>query len=93
MVNGNMSGRFAILVEGIGPPALVPEIEQTIRDSFQEMTPPGSWRVRVPRSRASGRWDFSVHRFGVRRTISLAVPRHLLQSVARTQPARPKGRP
>jgi hypothetical protein len=81
MVNGNMSDRFAIRVEGVDPPALVAEIEQTIRDSFQEMALPGSWRVILRRSRVSGRWDFSVHGLDVRRTISIAVPPNLLPSL------------
>ena len=69
-----MSNRFAIRVEGVNPPALVAEIEQTIRDSFQEMALPGSWRVILRRSRVSGRWDFSVHGLDVRHTTSIAVP-------------------
>jgi hypothetical protein len=80
-LNGNMRNRFAILVEGIDAPALVAEIEQTIRDSFQEMALPGSWRVIVRRSRLSGGWDFSVHGLDVRHTLSIAVPPNLLPSL------------
>jgi hypothetical protein len=80
-VNGNMSNRFAIRVEGIDPPALVAEIEQTIRDSFQEMALPGSWRVILRRSPVSGRWDFSVHALDARHTISVAVPPNMLPSL------------
>jgi hypothetical protein len=80
-VNGNMSNRFAIRVEGVDPPALVAEIEQTIRDSFREMALPGSWRVILRRSHVSGRWDFSVHALDVRHTISVAVPPNMLPSL------------
>jgi hypothetical protein len=80
-VNGSMSNRLAIRLEGIDPPALVAEIEQTIRDSFQEMALPGSWRVILRRSRVSGRWDFSVHGLDVRHTTSIAVPPNLLSSL------------
>ena len=80
-VKHNMGNRFAILVQGIDPPALVAEIEQTIRDSFREMALPGSWRVIVRRSHVSGRWDFSVHALDVRHTTSVAVPPNLLPSL------------
>jgi hypothetical protein len=74
-----MRNRFAILVEGINDSSLVTEIEQTIRDSFQEMAVPGSWRVIV--RRVSGRWDFNVHGLDVRHTLSIAVPPDLLPSL------------
>ena len=78
---GDMSHRFAILVQGIDDPMLVEEIEQTVRRVFQEMSLPGSWSVIVRPSTASGRWDFSVHGRDVRHTLSIAVPPHLLPSL------------
>jgi hypothetical protein len=80
-LNGSMSNRFTILVEGIDDPSLVTEIEQTIHDSFHEMALPGSWRVIVKPSSVSGRWDFSVHGLDVRHTLSIAVPPNLLPSL------------
>jgi len=74
-----MRNRFAILVEGINDSSLVTEIEQTIRDSFQEMAVPGSWRVIV--RRVNGHWDFNVHGLDVRHTLSIAVPPNLLPSL------------
>lgn len=76
-----MSNRFAILVQGIDEPSLVTEIEQTIRNVFQEMALPGSWSVIVRPSSVSGRWDFSVHGLDVRHTLSIAVPPNLLPSL------------
>jgi hypothetical protein len=76
-----MTNRFTILVEGIDDPSLVIDIEETIRDSFQEMALPGSWRVMVRPSRVSGRWDFSVHGLDVRHTLPIAVPPTLLPSL------------
>ena len=76
-----MSDRFAILVQGIDEPSLITEIEQTIREVFQEMALPGSWSVIVRPSSASGRWDFNVHGLDVRHTLSIAVPPTLLPSL------------
>lgn len=76
-----MSNRFAILVEGIDEPSLVTEIEQTIRNLFQEMALPGSWSVVVKPSRVSGRWDFKVNGLDVRHSLSLSVPQNLLPSL------------
>jgi hypothetical protein len=69
-----MSDRFAIVVEGISDPSLVTDIEKTIRESFKEMSLPGSWRVMASPSPISGRWDFSLHGLDVRHTLSIAVP-------------------
>ena len=77
--SGGMRNRFAVLVEGVNDSSLVTEIEQTIRDSLQEMAVPGSWRVIV--RCVSGRWDFSVHGVDVRHTLSVAVPSDLLPSL------------
>jgi len=74
-----MRNRFAVLVEGVNDSSLVTEIEQTIRDSLQEMAVPGSWRVIV--RCVGGRWDFSVHGVDVRHTLSVAVPPNLLPSL------------
>jgi hypothetical protein len=76
-----MSDRFAILVQGIDEPSLITEIEQTIREVFQEMALPGSWSVIVRPSSATGRWDFNVHGLDVRHTLSIAVPPTLLPSL------------
>jgi len=76
-----MSDRFAIVVQAIDDPALVAEIEQTIRGVLQEMSLPGSWRVIVKPSVTGGRWDFNVHGRNVRHTLSIAVPPHLLPTL------------
>src|SRR5262245_64255183 len=76
-----MSDRFAIVVQAIDDPALVAEIEQTIRYVFQEMSLPGSWRVIVRPAVTGGRWDFNVHGRDVRHTLSIAVPPHLLPTM------------
>jgi hypothetical protein len=76
-----MRNRFAILVEGIDDSSLVTDIEQTVRDSFQEMAVPGSWRVIVRPSEVSGGWDFSVHGLDIRHTLSIAVPPNLLPNL------------
>ena len=73
-----MSNRFTIVVEGIDDPSLVTEIEQTIRDSFQEIALPGPWHLTVKPSPVSGRWDFNVHGLDVRHILSIAVPPDLL---------------
>jgi hypothetical protein len=76
-----MSNRFAIVVQDIDEPSIVTEIEQTIRNLFQEMALPGSWSVVVKPSPVSGRWDFSVHGLDARHTRSIAVPPTLLPSL------------
>ncbi len=76
-----MSNRLAIVVEGIDDPSLVTDVERTIRESFQDMSLPGSWRVIVRPSPVSGRWDFSVHSLDVRHTLSIAVPPNLLPTL------------
>jgi hypothetical protein len=80
-MSGDMSNRFAIVIEGIDDPSLVTEIEQTIRNSFEETALPGSWRVTVRPSIVSGRWDFSVHGLDVRHTLSIAVPPNVLPTL------------
>ena len=79
--SGGVSKRFEIVVEGIEDPELVAEIEQTIRDVFQELSLPGSWRVTVKPSAARGRWDFTVHGLDVRHNLSIAVPPNLLPTL------------
>ena len=80
-ISGDMSNRFAIVIEGIDDPSLATEIEQTIRHSFEEIALPGSWRVTVKPSPVSGRWDFSVHGLDVRHTLSIAVPPSVLPTL------------
>jgi hypothetical protein len=89
-ISGDMSNRFAIVIEGIDDLTLAAEIEQTIRHSFEEIALPGSWRVTVRPSPVSGRWDFTVHGLDVRHSLSIAVhpsvlpaliPRRLEQSL------------
>ena len=76
-----MSNRFAILVEGIDDPSLVGDVQRAIRDSFREMTLPGSWRVIVTPSPVSGRWDFRVDGLDVRHMMSISVAPELLPSL------------
>ena len=83
-----MSNRFAIVIEGIDDPSLVTEIEQTIRNSFEETALPGSWRVTVRPSIVSGRWDFSVHGLDAAHPLNRAperasdmIPRRLEESL------------
>jgi len=78
---GDMSDRFAIVVQGIDDQTIVDEIEQTVRHVFREMSLPGSWSVIVRPSTASGRWDFTVHGRNVRHTLSIAVPPSLLPTL------------
>ena len=75
---GEMNGRLAIVVDGIAAPALVAQIEKAIRDSFNEMSLPGSWRVIVRPSCVIGHWDFSVQGLDARHTGCIAVPPALL---------------
>lgn len=79
--SNEMSNRFEIQVEGINDASLVSAVEEAIRDSFREMALPGSWRVVVRPSQASGRWDFSIHGLDVRHALSIAVPPHLLPNL------------
>ena len=76
-----MSNRFAIVIEGIDDPSLATQIEKTIRNSFEEIALPGSWRVTVKPSPVSGRWDFTVHGLDVRHSLSMAVPPNLLPTL------------
>ena len=76
-----MSARFTVIVEGIDDSSVVAEIEQTIRDSFQEMALPGPWRVVVKPSTVSGRFDFLVQGLDVRHAMSIAVPPSLLSAL------------
>ena len=80
-ISGDMSNRFAIVIEGIDDPSLATQIELTIRNSFEEIALPGSWRVTVKPSLVSGRWDFSVHGLDVRHTMSIAVPPSVLPTL------------
>ena len=76
-----MSNRFEIVVEGIDNRTLVDAVEKAIRDAFLESALPGSWRVKVRPSEASGRWDFTIHGLDVRHALSIAVPPHLLPNL------------
>jgi hypothetical protein len=76
-----MSNRFEILVEGIDDQTLVDAVEKAIREAFLESALPGSWRVTVRPSEASGRWDFTIHGLDVRHALSIAVPPHLLPNL------------
>jgi len=76
-----MSNRFEIVVEGIEDASLVGAVQAAIRDAFLESALPGSWRVAVRPSDASGRWDFTIHGLDVRHALSIAVPPHLLPNL------------
>lgn len=76
-----MCNRFEILVEGIDDASLVSAVEAAIRESFRETALPGSWRVAVRPSPASGQWEFSIHGLDVRHALSIAVPPHLLPNL------------
>ena len=76
-----MSNRLTVDVDGIEDTAVVAEIDKTIRDSFNDLALPGSWRVHVKPSHVSGRWDFRVYGLDVRHTLSITVPPSLLSSL------------
>ena len=76
-----MSNRLTIDVEGVDDPAMVADIDRTIRESFDAMALPGSWRVVVRPSHVGGRWDFRVYGLDVRHTLSITVPASLLSSL------------
>jgi hypothetical protein len=76
-----MCNRFEIIVEGIDDASLVSAVETAIRDSFREMALPGSWRVVVRPSHATGQWAFTIYGLDVRHSLSIAVPPHLLPNL------------
>jgi hypothetical protein len=76
-----MSDRVTIVIEGIEDTTLVQNIECSIRESFDELALPGSWRVIVSPSPASHRWDLSIHALNAQHTRSIAVPPSLLSSL------------
>jgi hypothetical protein len=76
-----VSDRISIVVAGIDDPEIRAQIEQTVRESFREMSLPGTWRVAVKPSPVSGRWDFCVEGVDVRHTMSIAVPARLLPTL------------
>jgi len=76
-----MSDRISIVVDGIDDPEIYAQVEQTVRESFRDMSLPGTWRVSVKPSRVGGRWDFRVEGLDVRHTMSIAVPARLLPTL------------
>jgi hypothetical protein len=76
-----MSDRLTIAVEGIDDTSIVTELENAVKESFDDMALPGPWHVIVRPSRVSGRWDFSVRGLDVRHALSIAVPPRLLPSL------------
>jgi len=76
-----VSERISIAVDGVDDPEVCAQIEQTVRESFREMSLPGTWRVAVKPSPVAGRWDFSVQGVDVRHTMSIAVPARLLPAL------------
>ena len=76
-----MSDRISIVVAGIDDPQVCAQIEHTVRESFREMSLPGTWHVTVKPSPVSGRWDFCVEGVDVRHTMSIAVPACLLPTL------------
>jgi hypothetical protein len=76
-----MSDRLSIAVEGIDDESIVTELENAVKESFDELALPGTWHVIVRPSRVSGRWDFSVRGLDVRHSMSIAVPSRLLPAL------------
>jgi hypothetical protein len=76
-----MNDRLTIAVEGIDDASIVTELENAVKESFDDMALPGPWHVIVRPSRVSGRWDFSVRGLDVRHAVSIAVPPRLLPNL------------
>ena len=76
-----MSNAPSVVIDGIDDAAIAADIEQALRESFEELAWPGPWHVVVRPSLVSGRWDFSVRGLDVRHTLSIAAPAGLLPSL------------
>ncbi len=73
-----MSNRLSVVIDGIDAAAIVDDVEQAIRTSFETLALPGPWHVAVRPSRVNGRWDFSVRGLDVYHALSIAVTADLL---------------
>ena len=80
-----MSDRFSVTVEGIEEVHVVVEIEEAVRDAFEELALPGVWHVTVKPSHIGGRWDICVAGLDVRHRLSISVPAKLLPSLIPTR--------
>ena len=76
-----MSDRFSVTVEGIDELRVVVEVEEAVRESFDELALPGVWHVTVKPSHVGGRWDVCVAGLDVRHRLSISVPARLLPSL------------
>jgi len=76
-----VSDRFSVTVEGIEEVHVVVEIEDAVRESFEELALPGVWDVTVKPSHIGGRWDICVAGLDVRHRLSISVPAKLLPSL------------
>ena len=76
-----MSDRFSVTVEGIEEVHVVVEIEEAVRESFDELALPGVWHVTVKPSHIGGRWDICVAGLDVRHRLSISVPARLLPTI------------
>lgn len=76
-----MSDRFSVTVEGIEEVHVVVEIEEAVRDAFEELALPGVWHVTVKPSHIGGRWDVCVAGLDVRHRLSISVPSRLLPTL------------
>jgi len=76
-----MSDRFSVTVEGIDEVHVVIEVEEAVREAFEELSLPGVWHITVKPSHIGGRWDVCVAGLDVRHRLSISVPAKLLPSL------------
>jgi len=76
-----VSDRFSVTVEGTEEVHVVVEIEEAVRESFDELALPGVWHVTVKPSHIGGRWDICVAGLDVRHRLSISVPARLLPTI------------
>jgi hypothetical protein len=78
---GHVSDRFSVTVEGIDEVHVVIEVEEAVREAFEELSLPGVWHITVKPSHIGGRWDVCVAGLDVRHRLSISVPAKLLPSL------------
>lgn len=78
---GHVSDRFSVTVEGIDEVHVVIEVEEAVREAFEELALPGVWHITVKPSHVGGRWDVCVAGLDVRHRLSISVPAKLLPSL------------
>ena len=76
-----MSNRFSVTVEGIEEVHVVAQVEEAVRESFDELALPGVWHIAVKPSHIGGRWDVCIAGLDVRHRLSISVPARLLPSL------------